>query len=150
MAHRPLRVLELFQPPDGGVPEHVRRLTEGLAARGHEVVVGGPADAVLRPDLERVASYLPLNIVGRVPAPREDVSTLRRLGAALDAGRFDAVHVHGQKAGLLGRVAARRGRVPSLYTPHSFVYRTQLRRPRRGARARRAACLLYTSPSPRD
>jgi len=141
VANRPLRVLELFQPPDGGVPEHVRRLTGGLAARGHEVVVGGPADAQLRPDLERVASYMPLDIVGQVPAPREDVSTLRRLGAALEAGRFDAVHVHGQKAGLLGRVAARRAGVPSLYTPHSFVYRTQLRRPRRGARARRAVNL---------
>ena len=133
----PMRVLELFQPPDGGIPVHVRRLSAGLVARGHEVTVGGPPEARLRPDfVQDGARYRPLSLVGNMLAPRLDGRALRALLELLGAERFDVVHAHGQKAALLGRIAAARMGVPALYSPHSFVYRTQLRRPRPGARLR--------------
>lgn len=140
-AQRPLKVLEVFQPPEGGVPEHVWRLTRGLGARGHEVLVAGPADAALRPRFTQDgAAYHPIPVAGRVPAPASDARTLRALDRLLEDG-VDVVHAHGQKAGLLARPAARRAGVPAVYSPHSFVYRTQLRRDRRGGRARRALML---------
>ncbi len=42
-------------------------------------------------------------------------------------GRFDIIHGHGAKGGLIARVAGRRLGVPSLYTPHggSLHYRWQ-------------------------
>jgi len=119
------------------VAEHVWRLSEGLAARGHCVTVAGPADAVMRPAIEALdARFEPLPIVGSVPAVRSDARSLARLGGVLRSGRFDVVHAHAQKAGIVARVAARRDGVPSAYSPHSFVYRTQLLRPRRGMAAR--------------
>lgn len=133
----PLRLLEVLQPFDGGVAEHVRRLTEGLAARGHEVTVAGPPDAALRSAIESVgASFEPVPFVASVPGGRDDLRSLARVGEILGSSAFDVVHAHAQKAGIIARIAARRTRAPSVYTPHSFVYRTQLLRPRRGMAAR--------------
>jgi glycosyltransferase involved in cell wall biosynthesis len=138
---RRLRILQVFQPADGGVPEHVWRLSRGLARRGHHVQVAGPPEAALRPRFdEDVAEYRAIPIVGRVPAPAADIRSLRGLAALLDEG-VDLVHAHGQKAGFVARAAARRRGVPALYSPHSFVYRTQVRLGRRGGRARRRALL---------
>lgn len=127
-------LLEVFQPPDGGAAEHVRLLSLGLLERGHAVTVAGPAGAAPRPALEAAgATYVPLPLVGDMVAPREDRAALRALRDLLAAERFDLVHAHAQKAGIVARRAARRAGVPAVYTPHLFVYRTQLLRPRPGA-----------------
>jgi glycosyltransferase involved in cell wall biosynthesis len=139
---RPLTILELFQPPDGGVPDHVLRLGGGLVARGQRVVAGGPPDAAPRGALERLgASYAAVPMKGDMLAPGSDIAALRRVERLLRLVRPDVVHVHGQKAGLLGRIAALTAGVPTVYSPHGLVYRSQLLRPRRSARARRALTL---------
>lgn len=141
MRERPLRVLEFFEPPEGGVPQHVADLADGMSRHGIEIVAAGPAGATVRARLEAGGHrFVPLPIVGSVPAPKEDVRTLRRLASLLAAEHFDLVHTHAQKAGILGRVAALRARVPALYTPHSLVYRTQ--HLRAGVRAPHARRLL--------
>jgi glycosyltransferase involved in cell wall biosynthesis len=132
-----LRVLEAFEPPDGGVPEHVKLLSAGLIGRGHAITVAGRADAAPRDALEQAgADYVPVEMTGRFPDPVADRRSLTRLERLVREGGFDLVHAHGQKAGLLARTAARRAGVPSIYTPHSFVYRTQLARPRLSGRIR--------------
>ena len=159
-----MRILQLFQPPDGGVPEHVRQLTVGLLSRGHEVVVAGPPDAQIREAVgEAGARFVPVPLVGPVPAPLQDLAAWRGIRELVAEGRLDLVHAHGQKAGLLGRPAAARAGARALYSPHSFVYLTQLRRPRPGARlryranlaveralGRRTAALVACSQAERD
>jgi glycosyltransferase involved in cell wall biosynthesis len=134
---RPRRVLEAFEPRAGGVPAHVLQLSVGLARRGHDLTVTGPPNARVREALAAAGlNYLPLPWRGSVPSPRADAAVARALSSQLGRGGFDLVHAHGQKAGLLARLAAIRARTPSLYSPHCFVYRTQLARPRAGRRAR--------------
>jgi glycosyltransferase involved in cell wall biosynthesis len=43
-----------------------------------------------------------------------DLALLRRIRTLLADGRYDLVHCHGHRAGLIGRVAARQARVPRL------------------------------------
>lgn len=137
VAEPPLTVLEVFQPPDGGVAEHVALLAERLPAHGIRTVLAGPSEAAIRPRLRSAGvGYQPLPILGNMLVPRRDVRCLLTLVALLRTGRFQLVHAHAQKAGVLARAAGLIAGIPSLYTPHSFVYRTQLVRPRRGARAR--------------
>jgi glycosyltransferase involved in cell wall biosynthesis len=138
-----LRVLEVFEPPDGGVAEHVRLLAEGLALRGHHVTVAGRPDSRPRAGLEALSiHYVPVSLTGRAPDPIADLRAGRSLSALIRDEGFDLVHAHGQKAGLLARRAARRHGVPSIYTPHSFVYRSQRMRPRRSGRLRFRVGLL--------
>jgi glycosyltransferase involved in cell wall biosynthesis len=113
----------------------VRLLAEGAARAGHEVTLAGPPDATIRAGwLARGGAYVDLPIVGTVPAPRADAATLDALHPLPPS--FDVVHAHGQKAGILARLAALRAGVPAVYTPHGFVYRVQALRPRVSARAR--------------
>jgi len=131
-----LRLLEVFQPPEGGVPDQVSALARGLSERGHSLTVAGPPDASVRPELEAAGIRFVALALSPSPKPAQDLGALRSLVRLLHTGRFDIVHVHAQKAGVVGRLAALIARVPSVYTPHSFVYRTQLLRPRPSARAR--------------
>ena len=56
-------------------------------------------------------------------SPPHDVSALRSLSALLRRRPFDVVHTHTAKAGALGRIAARRARVPRVvHTYHGFPF----------------------------
>lgn len=132
-----LRVLHVLQPADGGLPEHVRQLALGQVAVGYRVAVAGPAGAAPRAQLESAGvRWIPLALLGGMVTPGADVRGLRVVGRTLRSQRFDLVHLHGQKAGLIGRLAALATGTPAIYTPHALVYRTQLVRPVRARRAR--------------
>jgi glycosyltransferase involved in cell wall biosynthesis len=137
-----LRVLELFEAADGGIPEHVRQLTVGLSERGHEITVAGPPHASQRPGLTAAArEYVPLELVGSLVAPGSDARALTGLISLLRRRRFDLVHAHGQKPAFVARVVAPFFGIPVVYTPNGFVYRFQHLRPRRSSRARAALIL---------
>jgi glycosyltransferase involved in cell wall biosynthesis len=108
------RVALVCEPPDGGVAEHVRQLADGLGAHGHEAVVLGPGVLPFRRDYGH---------------PHRDAQALGALVRAVR--RFDLVHAHAAKAGVLGRLAAATGRVPAVYTPHCFPFAVPDARARR-------------------
>ncbi|MBW8483995.1 glycosyltransferase [Actinomadura parmotrematis] len=56
-------------------------------------------------------------------APRDDVAALRTLTRVLAEGRYDVVHTHSAKGGVIGRVAAARAGVPRIvHTWHGFPF----------------------------
>lgn len=117
------RVLQVLQPEDGGVAEHVLSLAIGLRARGFEVEVASSPTNTIRPALARAgipAHELP---IARPPGPAD----LRAAGAlrALDRrGRYDLVHAHSSKAGGIARAVL--GPAERLvYTPHCFAFAAQ-------------------------
>jgi glycosyltransferase involved in cell wall biosynthesis len=117
------RVLLLFEPPDGGVAENVRHLARGLGDHGITVEVAGPEDAHPYAELERAGIA-----VHRLPLrrgfgqPAADLRALARIDRLLRERPPDLVHAHSAKAGVLGRLAARRRRVPAVYSPHCFAF----------------------------
>jgi glycosyltransferase involved in cell wall biosynthesis len=113
------RILMVLQPPDGGVYEHVRRLCEGLRARGHEPLVAGPPDGQ-PPALE--AEVLPLEMV-RAVDPRADARAVAGLARIVRRVRPALVHAHSSKAGAAARIArAAFPRTPLIYTPHGYAF----------------------------
>ena len=141
-----MRVLLVFEPPDGGVPEVVLRLALGIGAHGVDVEVAGPAAAM--PYSELQAAGIPVH---RLPfergyrTPARDGRATRALAARIRSGRFDAVHCHSAKAGALGRVAARLAGVPALYSPHCLAFEGDVAR-RRAAFALAARDAWARSP----
>ncbi len=125
------RVLEICEPPDGGAAVNATDLALGLAGRGHEVEYAGPLDA--RPYEQLEAAGIPVHRLSLEPSffnSRADAGAYRAIRALLRSGRFDLVHLHSAKAGVLGRLAAGGTGTAVVYTPHSFPFVGDLPRPR--------------------
>ena len=99
-------VLQVFEPLEGGVPEHVVQLAAGLPAHEVNVEVAAPADTpfLARLDEARVRVHV-------LPVDRSDRLSDVRTALALrkvDADRNPTiVHAHSSKAGALVRAALR-------------------------------------------
>ncbi|GAC1318361.1 MAG: glycosyltransferase family 4 protein [Thermoleophilaceae bacterium] len=117
------RCLLAFEPPDGGVAENVMRLALGLRAHGWDPFVAGPERSVIYPALADAS--IP---VARLPfhrgyrRPNRDVRALRSLIAIMRCERYDLIHAHAAKAGVLGRLAARATGTACIYSPHCFPF----------------------------
>lgn len=75
-----------------------------------------------------------IQVRGLVPqiSPRDDLAALRTLTAVLAEGRYDIVHTHSAKGGVIGRIAAARAGVPRIvHTWHGFPFHEFQSRPRR-------------------
>ena len=117
------RVLQVFEPPDGGVARQVLTLCEGLLDRGWEVEVIGPQDAIIDERLEELGvrrHRLPLQ--RGFTSPGRDLVALRGTLSAVRRLEPDLVHCHSAKAGVVGRIAARVAQRPLLYSPHCWPF----------------------------
>lgn len=86
-------------------------IDEGPEGNLHERARAAGVDLVLEPSLVR-----PIR-------PLTDLRCLFRLWRFMRRGRYDVVHTHSSKAGILGRIAARLARVPIVvHTLHSLVF----------------------------
>ena len=133
---RELRVLivtDQYEPMVGGVPTVTRDLASGLAGRGHAVAVVAPSETwrghrVARGPGEGAvgdgSGRMTVHFRGSVPWPwyegqRLGVLPWTRAGELISAFRPDVVHLHSPLTlGAAARPAARRRRVPVVYTNH--------------------------------
>jgi glycosyltransferase involved in cell wall biosynthesis len=112
----------------GGAQENTLATVAGLRARGHEVVLatgpsGGPEGMLLDRARELGVEPVPIPELVREVSPLRDATALARLYGLIRRGRFDVVHTHTSKAGVLGRLASRLARVPVVvHTPHGHVF----------------------------
>jgi len=122
-------VLEVLQPEDGGVAEHVLRLATGLHGRGWAVEVATPAASAIVPPLREAG--VPVHDLEMVRRPGlRDLGAARALRAIDRRGGYRLVHGHSSKAGALVRaVLPRRRRL--IYTPHCFAFATGMGRGQR-------------------
>jgi glycosyltransferase involved in cell wall biosynthesis len=154
---RVLIVTDQYEPMVGGVPTVTRELARGLAERGHAVEVLAPsatgrsATAIGRSGTGAGPSGTGRLTVARRGSVRwpwyEDqrLGLLGRVAASQLIGGFgpDVVHVHSPLTlGAAARSAARRRRIPVVYTNHYLpanVHPTAERADRAAARVRPAA-----------
>lgn len=112
----------------GGAQENTLATVAGLKARGHRVVLAtGPSNGSEGSLIERarrlgIAPVLVPQLVREV-SPARDAAAFARLYRLIRDGRFDIVHTHTSKAGVLGRLAARMAEVPIVvHTPHGHIF----------------------------
>ncbi len=79
---------------------------------------GSIARALASADLDAVC----MPCLTRAIAPIRDGLALLRLFRLFRKERFDLIHTHTSKAGLLGRIAARLAGIPCVHTPHGHVF----------------------------
>lgn len=133
---RPLRVLHpITRLIIGGAQENTmltaERLAQAYNGRYEAAVVSGPQTGPEGSLIEEVRRRgVPLTIMPelrREIAPANDWLAFRQLTRLMREGRFDIVHTHSSKAGVLGRLAARRAKVPVIvHTVHGWSFHDQM------------------------
>jgi len=124
-AGRKVRILHVIRPGRGREAKHLRLLLKHLDREVFASVViasgleePGYLDALR--GLGVAVHALPMHASLNAP---EDLAAIQFLMSFLRRGRFDVVHLHGRKAGFVGRPAARVTNVRSVvYTPHGFDF----------------------------
>ena len=116
----------------GGAQENTILTCEGLAQRGRRVtLISGPTHGPEGSLIERARrgeyDYVELPELIRGVNPWYDARARRTLQSEFARLKPDVVHTHSSKAGILGRFAARRARVPIVvHTIHGMSFnRTQ-------------------------
>ncbi|MCK4660437.1 MAG: glycosyltransferase family 4 protein [Phycisphaerae bacterium] len=116
----------------GGAQENTLLTCEGLAARGHQVtLISGPETGPEGSLWERADDggyeLVTVDSLRRNVRPVAELRCLVALRRLLRDSRFDVVHTHSSKAGILGRYAAAAAQVPIVvHTIHGMSFnRTQ-------------------------
>jgi glycosyltransferase involved in cell wall biosynthesis len=115
----------------GGAQENTLATCVGLQKRGHEV------DLVIGPQTGPEGSLLPqagdvtvIDDLQREPNPWRDVRACVALTRLFRKRRYDVVHTHSGKAGILGRLAARLAGVPvvvhTIHGPSFYAHQNPL------------------------
>jgi len=121
-----IKVAEIAEATAGGVREHLRQILTYVDRERFDVslLCSVRREQDFEPELERFcAQGIP---VVRVPMTRairpwNDLRCYRRIYWDLRVGRYDVVHTHGSKGGILGRLAAHRvGGSYVIHTGHTF------------------------------
>jgi len=112
----------------GGVTRYMTLVLPALVARGHAVALyccdgrDEPTFADAIETMSKAGVRINLLPMHRALHPWSDIRALIRLRREFKSGRYDMVHTHGTKAGLLGRLAARRAGIPAVHTPHCYAF----------------------------
>jgi glycosyltransferase involved in cell wall biosynthesis len=121
---RRLKLLLLVTQSDrGGAPRVVYELATHLS-RAYEISVACAPGGALIPMLARAGvRVIAVPDLCRLPHPWRDLRALWHLLRVMKEERFDIVHAHSTKAGLLGRLAARVAGVPVIvFTAHGWAF----------------------------
>jgi glycosyltransferase involved in cell wall biosynthesis len=120
---RVMIVTDQYDPMIGGVPTVTRELAAGLSERGHTVTVVAPS-ATRRAGPSQRTGQVCVESQGSLPWPWYEGQRLgmlprSRARALMTAFAPDVVHIHSPLTlGAAARPAARRHRVPVVYTNH--------------------------------
>lgn len=121
-----MRIVQLITGSSsfGGAEAHVRDLSIGLRARGHEcIVMVGPPEGLLAEQLRQSGvPVIPIPALRKEIRPLADAVCFVQVMRALRKVQPDIIAAHTAKAGFIGRLAARLLRVPGFFTPHGLSF----------------------------
>ncbi|RYG44876.1 glycosyltransferase family 1 protein [bacterium] len=107
----------------GGSHVHVRDVSSALVREGHEVkvFVGGTGPFTEQLSANGVAFHSLTHMV-RPLAPSSDLKAIGELSRALLDFAPEIVSTHSSKAGIVGRMAGRKAKLPTLFTAHGWSF----------------------------
>lgn len=109
--------------PVGGAQVYVRDLTEALIKNGHESEVFVGSEGILTDWLtERNIRHHVIPHLRHSISPFSDIRATKALTQMLADYHPDIVATNSSKAGIIGRLAARRLGIPSVYTVHGWSF----------------------------
>lgn len=118
----PLQVLCVCEPLAAGVPVYVEQLVRKLEGAQIHFTVACPAKSILRQRLAGSGVTFAQAEMHRGLNPFTEFRALLQLWKIIRGKKFDVLHLHSSKAGLLGRAITALRKVPTVFTPHCFSF----------------------------
>jgi glycosyltransferase involved in cell wall biosynthesis len=118
MPPEPIRILRVTEQSIlGGEQDHILHLLADLdRARYEQTMCSEPNGPFVDKVRQLGITHIPVTMCSRF-----DLAAIRQLRQIMRQGRYDIVHLHGARAGLLGRIAARlTGALLIVWTMHVF------------------------------
>ena len=112
----------------GGAQENTLYTIQGHLEKGHEVTLitgksEGPEGSLLQKDCPEGMRLIEVPELLRAINPLKDYLAYKSLLRIFRQERFDVVHTHASKAGILGRLAAAKAKVPFIvHTVHGQAF----------------------------
>ncbi|NMA43610.1 MAG: glycosyltransferase family 4 protein [Oligosphaeraceae bacterium] len=112
----------------GGAQENTLYTIQGHLEKGHEVTLitgksEGPEGSLLQKKHPESMRLIEVPELIRAINPLKDYQAYRKLLSIFRQERFDVVHTHASKAGILGRFAAHKAKVPFIvHTVHGQAF----------------------------
>jgi glycosyltransferase involved in cell wall biosynthesis len=109
----------------GGADENTLFTVNGLDPRRFQVTlaVGGGSEPTMLGKIEPHVEVIEIPELVREISPQKDAAAFARLRRHMRQGRYDIVHTHTAKGGILGRLAARSARIPIIvHTLHGSTF----------------------------
>lgn len=120
-----MRILYIVTRGDviGGASMHVLELAAEMLRRGHQVtLLIGPGEVVARLAVQRGLTVIVEPALTREISLLNDVRCLFKFIFLIKRLNPAVIHLHSAKAGLLGRLAARVFRIPTVYSVHGWAF----------------------------
>ena len=106
-----------------GAQTHVLELASELVARGHRAtILCGAGEVLSREAARRNVPCVVLRRLQRAVSPFADSRAVVELYGELSRIGPDLVSLHSSKAGILGRLACRRLKIPCVFTAHGWAF----------------------------
>ena len=130
MSGRPIRVLQVMEATIGGTKRHLLDLAAAADRRSFHIEVACPqvrseprGDTSFFEDISVQDVVVHVVPMVRAIRPFKDLRSTWQLLRLIRRGRYDIVHTHSTKAGVVGRVAAMlQPGVRTVHTPHGFYF----------------------------
>ena len=123
-ATHPGRLLHIVgDSKSGGVTQVVFAIATAAASAGWEVDILTTDDSFAKRLADTPINIIRLDVIRAGATPWGDVFGVLRLAGFLRSRRYDLVHTHRTKSGILGRIAASIARVPVvIHTVHGYPF----------------------------
>jgi len=116
------KLVYLLRQTVGGMQKHVLELASRLDRHRYQLHVIAPKNTFLQAELEKLSiPYIRVDIADDLNLLK-DWQAVGRLKKVLSDLKPDILHIHGNKSAMVGRVAARRLKIPVvIVTVHNFL-----------------------------
>lgn len=107
----------------GGAQVHVRDLALAAKEQGYNVtILTGSLGVASQEAVELGLDVVQVPELVREISPAKDVAAVLTIAKMIKKRKIMLLHCHSSKAGIIGRLAARKARIPAIFTAHGWAF----------------------------